>query len=63
MSLNEDFPPPPYSVEQAAKRTGLSKDAIRSAVREGRLPAFKIGREWLIHRKPLDRLLSGETAA
>jgi excisionase family DNA binding protein len=55
-----DDAPPPYTVKQVAKKTGLSDDAIRAAAREGRLRGFRIGREWLIYRAPVDRLLRGD---
>jgi excisionase family DNA binding protein len=36
---------------------------VRIWVREGRLPAFRVGKRWLIPRERLDRMLAGEAAA
>ena len=36
------------TIAAAADRYGRSKSAFREAVRRGRLPAIKPGREWLV---------------
>ena len=38
---------------QAAQRLGCSRSAIRRAIEEGRLPAEKFGRDWLIDPRAL----------
>ena len=54
---------PPYKIEEAAALLGFTAQTVRFAVRDGRLPAFKIGKRWFIPREPLDRLLNGEAVA
>ena len=49
-----------YSVAAIAKKTELSEQSIRSALRDGRLQGFRIGRKWLVNREQFDRLLRGE---
>jgi excisionase family DNA binding protein len=36
------------STNEAAARLGVTSDAVRRACREGRIPARKLGREWLV---------------
>lgn len=33
-------------VEEAAKRLGLSVSTVRRMVRDGTLPAYKLGKQW-----------------
>ena len=51
---------PPYKVAEVAKLLGVSTQVVGYAVREGRLPAFKIGKQWLIPRDQVARLVRGE---
>ena len=53
---------PPYKVEETAEKLGLSEQIVRDAAREGRLPAFRVGRQWLFPREKIDRMLNGEAA-
>lgn len=46
-----------YSVDEAAMRAGLGRDAIYSAVREGKLEAKKMGRRTLVTADALRRYL------
>ena len=41
---------------EIAKRKELDKETIRRWCREGRLPAFKVAKEWLIHEEDLQAL-------
>ena len=52
-----------YEVAEASAKSKLSEQAIRSALRDGRIPGFRIGRKWLIPRDKFDRLLRGEKVA
>lgn len=36
------------TVKQYAEQTGANVEAIRQRIRRGRLPAVKLGRDWLI---------------
>ena len=51
---------PAYKIDEAASLLGLTAQTVRFAVRDGRIPAFRIGRRWFIPREQLDRLLNGE---
>jgi excisionase family DNA binding protein len=46
-----------FSVDEAAMRAGLGRDAIYSAVREGKLEAKKMGRRTLVTADALRRYL------
>ncbi|WP_327703311.1 helix-turn-helix domain-containing protein [Streptomyces decoyicus] len=63
--MNERF----YSVEQVAERLGLHVRTIRTYVRDGRLPAVRIGKQYRIAHEDLEAFtgrpvpaLPGETA-
>lgn len=45
-----------YSVDQVAERLGLHVRTVRSYVREGRLKAFRIGKQYRIAREDLEAL-------
>ena len=45
-----------YSVEQVAERLGLHVRTVRNYVREGRLKAVRIGKQYRIARADLDAL-------
>jgi excisionase family DNA binding protein len=51
-----------YSVEQVAERLGLHVRTVRNYIRDGRLPAVKIGKQYRIARADLEAL-TGEPAA
>lgn len=51
----------PYKINEAAELIGVSEQVVRLAVRAGRLPAFRIGKSWLIPREQLTRLVRGES--
>jgi excisionase family DNA binding protein len=42
------------STNEAAKELGISNIRVRVLIRDGRLPAQKIGRDWIIRRSDLD---------
>jgi excisionase family DNA binding protein len=44
------------SVNDAAKILGVHHSRVRVLIREGRLPAQKIGRTWVIREKDLKEL-------
>jgi excisionase family DNA binding protein len=43
------------TVEQAARRKGVTRAAIHRAIKEGRLPARRVGRGWLLLALDVDR--------
>lgn len=45
------------TVEEAADYLKVSKTTIRRWCVREKLPAFKIGREWRIHKKELERAI------
>ena len=42
------------STNEAAKELGVTTIRVRALIRDGRLPAQKIGRDWIIRRVDLD---------
>jgi excisionase family DNA binding protein len=51
------------TVEDVAARLGIGRNQAYEAVQQGKIPALRFGRRWLISRVVLDRMLAGETAA
>ena len=47
------------TVWEAARKLGISRALAFKAVNAGSLPAFRIGRRWLVSRVGLERLVSG----
>ena len=52
-----------YSVSEAARLTGLSRDLLYDQMRRGNLGYLKIGRRRLITRRHLEQFLDITTAA
>ncbi len=52
-----------YSVEQVAERLGLHVRTVRSYVREGRLKAVRIGKQYRIGQADLEALTGRPAAA
>jgi excisionase family DNA binding protein len=52
-----------YSVEQVAERLGLHVKTVRSYVREGRLKAVRIGKQYRIAREDLEAMTGRPEAA
>lgn len=50
----------PLTVAQAAERKGVTSRRIRALCESGRLPAQKVGRDWLIDPRALERLKPGK---
>ena len=46
---------------QVAQRTGYDKETVRRCCRDGVLPAFKLGVEWLVNEKDLPAAKSVQT--
>ena len=46
------------SCTDVAKITGRDKETVRKWCREGRLPAFKVGKDWLVRVKDLTEYTS-----
>ncbi len=49
-----------YSVDQVAELLGLHVKTVRAYVREGRLAATRIGKQYRIHRKDLTEFTGGD---
>jgi len=47
-----------YTVTEAGKLLGLSKNSAYEAVRSGQIPAIRIGARLLVPKVALDRLLT-----
>lgn len=49
------------TIEQVARYLSLHELTVRRLAREGELPAFKVGRQWRIKRRILERWIERET--
>jgi excisionase family DNA binding protein len=49
------------SLEEVAARLGIGRNQAYDFVRDGKIPALRFGRRWLIPRVAFDKLLAGET--
>ncbi len=49
-----------YNAQKLAKFFGVSVKTARIWCETGKLPAFKIGREWKVRVEDLQRLISGK---
>ncbi len=45
------------TIDQAARVLGISRKLAYRLARDGRLPAVRLGRRWVISRAALERLL------
>ena len=45
------------SCTDVAQRTGRDKETVRKWCREGSLPAFKVGSDWLVRLEDLDEYM------
>jgi len=52
-----------YSVDEVAALLGVSRGMAYQLVRDGVIPAQRVGRRWLVPRKRLHAWLDGQTAA
>ena len=58
---DQDNMQPPYRVRDVARKFGVSEKSVRDAIAAGRIPAFRIGKSWLIPPRWVDRQV-GEAA-
>lgn len=52
-----------YTVDEVARLLGLSRGVAYQYVRQGVIPAERIGKRWLIPRKRLHAWLDGQAVA
>jgi excisionase family DNA binding protein len=55
--------PQALNIGQAARRLGVHRETLRSAIKRGEIPAARLGRRWLVPVTALDRLLAPPVAA
>ncbi|MBM3257575.1 MAG: helix-turn-helix domain-containing protein [Candidatus Liptonbacteria bacterium] len=48
-----------YSTEKLARFFGVTKETIQDWCKRGKLPGFKIGKEWKVRAKDIERLIEG----
>ena len=53
--MERNMQPVLISVTEAAKRLGVTRQAIGKAIRAGRLTAVKVGRQWCIAESDLPK--------
>lgn len=46
-----------YTVDEVAKALKLNPYTVRRLVREGKIPAFKIGGQWRFRKEGIDRFI------
>ena len=51
------------TVEELAARLGIGRNQAYEIVQQGKVPALRFGRRWLIPRAQLERMLAGELPA
>lgn len=51
---SEDGKPTMLTTTQAAQRLGLSRSSVLALIAQGKLPAQKIGRDWMIDESDLE---------
>lgn len=49
-----------FTVDEAAARLGIGRNAAYEAIKRGELPALKIGRRIVVPRAAFERLLAGD---
>jgi len=49
-----------YGAEKLAKFFGVTKQTVRGWCKKGKLPAFKIGKEWKIRVTDLQKIIDRE---
>ena len=49
------------TIEEVAQYLSLHELTVRRLAREGKIPAFKIGRQWRVKKDLLDRWIERET--
>lgn len=52
--------PETYTVEEVAKALKLHPYTVRRLVREGKIPAFKVGGQWRFSKTQIDVLSKGK---
>ena len=50
------------SVPECAELLGFDQETVRQALERGELPGHRVGKQWFISRRAIDRLLDGEWA-
>ena len=58
--MSSEIQPVTYTVEQAARVLGISRNACYEAARSGQVPTIRFGRRILVPKVALDKLLSGQ---
>jgi excisionase family DNA binding protein len=57
--IEPSLPRQTYTVEQAGRILGLSRNSAYQAATAGQIPVIRIGKRLLVPRAALDRLLGG----
>ena len=48
------------TIPEAAKRLNIGRNQAYDAARKGEIPAFRVGRRWIVPTAALDQMLSGK---
>lgn len=60
-SRESNEPTRALKIAEAAKLIGCGRQRIRTAIRDGHLPAHKVGNAWLIPRRALEQMFPAAT--
>jgi excisionase family DNA binding protein len=67
MSTNQTAPratePDAYTVEEAGRRLGISRDLAYRLAGDGTLPTLRLGKRLVVPRVQLERMLAGKDPA
>jgi excisionase family DNA binding protein len=61
--LEDNVDPLTYSVDEVAVLLGVARSVAYEAVRNGTIPATRVGRRWLIPRRRFHEWLDGRSTA
>jgi excisionase family DNA binding protein len=53
---------PLLTIPETAKVLGVSEDTVEALIRQGRIPAFRVGRQWRVDPKRLDEWMGQQIA-
>lgn len=53
---------PLLTIPDTAKVLGVSADTVEALIHQGRLPAFRVGRQWRIDPRRLDEWMAQQTS-
>ena len=62
MTTQDDTERETLTVDEVAKRLGVNRNTVYTAIEKGQIPSIQVGRLVLISKRWLERALNGEAA-